>query len=351
MSTGPVRCWAIKSQDGIQHGLLLLPDATLPKLSAEHVLVELHAASLNYRDVAILKRALALEFTPCVTAGSDGAGVVLETGSSVSDFHKGDKVVMHLAPDADEDELPTYEHIFGGLGQKIPGTLTERGVFPKSALMKMPSNLTFEQAATLTCSALTAWNALLGLRGRELRASDWVLVQGTGGVSVAALQFALAAGATVVATTSSDVKAGQLKALGAHHIINYRNDPDWGVTARSLTPKSRGVDHVIDVGGDNTLAQSLKAVRLDGLISAVGLVGGPPGAERPALMDVLWNLVIVRGVLLGSRVQFAEMNAFVEKHRIDIALDDEVFGFDQVKEAYEKVDAQKHFSKVVIKMR
>jgi len=165
------------------------------------------------------------------------------------------------------------------------------------------------------------------------------------------IQFAIAAGTTVIATTSSNAKAEQLKALGTHHIINYHSAPDWGATARRLTPKSRGVDHVVDVGGDNTLAQSVKAVRLDGLVSAVGLVGGPPGAERPALMDVLWNLCIVRGVLLGSWAQFAEMSSFIEKNRIDIALDGEVFEIDRVKAAYEKLDAQKHFSKVVIKIR
>lgn len=120
--------------------------------------------------------------------GSDGAGVVLSTGPSVSQFSKGDKVVMHLAPGTEEDELPTFEHILNGLGQKTDGTLTEYGVFHVSALVKLPSNLSFEQAATLTCSGLTSWNALFGLRGRELKKGDWLLVQGTGGVSIAALQ-------------------------------------------------------------------------------------------------------------------------------------------------------------------
>lgn len=164
-------------------------------------------------------------------------------------------------------------------------------------------------------------------------------------------QFAIAAGAMVIATTSSDAKVKYLKTLGAHHIINYRTDENWGSTARSLTPGSRGVDHVIDVGGDNTLAESVKAVRLDGLVSAVGLIAGPPGVERPPLMATLWHLCLVRGLLLGSRAQFAGMNTFIEKHRIDIALDDEVFEIERVKEAYEKVDKQRHFSKVVIKLR
>lgn len=139
--------------------------------------------------------------------------------------------------------------------------------------------------------------------------------------------------------------------MGASHIINYRSDPTWGITAKALTPKGRGFDLVVDVGGDNTLAQSLAAIRVDGLVVAAGLVAGAPGESRPALMDTLWNSCIVRGILLGTKQQFENMNRFIEKKGIDIAVDDEVFGLEDVKDAYRKLDAQKHFSKIVIKIK
>ena len=142
-----------------------------------------------------------------------------------------------------------------------------------------------------------------------------------------------------------------MKALGAKHIINYRSDPSWGKTAKALTPDDRGFDHVIDVGGDNTLAQSLAAIRVDGLVVAAGLVAGAAGETRPALMDTLWNICIVRGILLGTTHQFEDMNRFIEEKSIDIAVDDEVFKLKDVKEAYRKLEAQKHFSKIVIKIR
>lgn len=139
--------------------------------------------------------------------------------------------------------------------------------------------------------------------------------------------------------------------MGASHIINYRSDPKWGTTAKTLTPDGRGFDQVIDVGGDNTLAQSLAAIRIDGLVVAAGLVAGAPGESRPALMDVLWNICIVRGILLGTKQQFEDMNRFIEEKGIDIAVDDEIFKLENVKEAYRKLEAQKHFSKIVIKIR
>lgn len=139
--------------------------------------------------------------------------------------------------------------------------------------------------------------------------------------------------------------------MGASHILNYRSDPTWGETAKSLSPNKRGLDLIIDVGGDNTLAQSLAAIRVDGLIVAAGLVAGAPGESRPALMDTLWNICIVRGVLLGTKKQFEDMVRFIEKKEVNVAVDEESFGLGHVKEAYWKMEAQKHFSKIVIKIR
>ena len=164
--------------------------------------------------------------------------------------------------------------ISGGLGHTLDGTLQQYGYFSSSVLVHAPGNLSFQQAATLTCSGLTAYNALFGLPGREVKSGDYVLVQGTGGVSIAALQFAVSVGAIVVATTSSEEKAERLKNLGAREVVNYRSTPEWGTAVRELTPEKRGFDILVDVGGDVTLHQALKAVRKDGLIVVSGILGG-----------------------------------------------------------------------------
>jgi NADPH:quinone reductase-like Zn-dependent oxidoreductase len=255
-----------------------------------------------------------------------------------------------MVPFIPDGEFPVFKHIATGMGQEVNGTLQEYGVFHDSCLVLMPQTIGFEQAATLTCSALTAWNGLFGLKGRELRKGDWLLTQGSGGVSIAALQFAIAVGATVVATTSSEEKAAQLRKLGATYVVNYKADMNWGETAKSLTPDSRGFDQVIDVGGNTTLAQSVKAIRVDGVVTAAGLIGGAGDESRPALLDTLFNICIVRGILLGTRQQFRDMNLFIERNNVKPAFDDEVFEMKNTKDAYQKLTAQKHFAKVVIKI-
>ena len=268
------------------------------------------------------------------------------------------------------DEPATFADIGAGLGQQLDGTLRRYGVFHESSLVKMPSNLTFLEAATLTCSGLTAWNALFGLEGKAVKKGDVVLVQGSGGVSIAALQvcrswlslplesgmsdnisqFALAAGATVIATTSSEEKASKLKALGASQVLNYKTTPTWGEMVKKMTPGGRGVDIVVDVGGLSTLSQSVKAVRTEGLIAVTGLLGGDPSTPTPILLDCLTNLCTARGVLLGSVKQFEAMNNFIEEQQIKPVLDQKCFKISQVKEAYTYMMGQKHFSKIGIEL-
>lgn len=192
-------------------------------------------------------------------------------------------------------------------------------------------------------------NALFGLKGRTVQSGDWVLVQGTGGVSIAALQFAVAAGATVVATTSSAEKAARLKALGAAHVLNYRQVPAWGTTVRALTPGGRGVDFVVDVGGNDTLLESLNAIRTDGIVVATGLLGGTDTPPIP-MLAALMHACTVRGILLGTRNQFEDMVRFVEEHQIEPVIDHISFDMTEVKDAYERLEKQQHFSKVVVKM-
>lgn len=281
--------------------------------------------------------------------GSDGAGIVVAVGSSVSNFKAGDRVVTHMCPFLPDDQVPTMADISAGLGHSIDGTLRTRGNFHESALVRAPKNLHSSRACTLTCSGLTAWNALFGLKGRAVQSSDWVLVQGTGGVSIAALQFAVAAGATVVATTSSAEKAARLKGLGAAHVLNYRQVPAWGTTVRALTPGGRGVDFVVDVGGNDTLLESLNAIRTDGIVVATGLLGGTDTPPIP-MLAALMHACTVRGILLGTRNQFEDMVRFVEEHQIEPVIDHISFDMTEVKDAYERLEKQQHFSKVVVKM-
>jgi NADPH:quinone reductase-like Zn-dependent oxidoreductase len=213
----------------------------------------------------------------------------------------------------------------------------------------MPSNLNYLEASTLTCAALTAWNALYGLETRAIKPGQTVLTQGTGGVSIFALQFAKAAGARVIATTSSKEKAETLKKLGADHVINYKETPNWGEEAAKLTPGGAGVQHVVEVGGPATMAQSLKAVGIDGVISIIGFIGGF-SKEQPTFLDCLSNMCTVRGILVGSRLQMEDMCAAIEANDIKPVVDEKVFSLAEAKEAYQYMWDQKHFGKLTIKI-
>jgi NADPH:quinone reductase-like Zn-dependent oxidoreductase len=214
----------------------------------------------------------------------------------------------------------------------------------------MPETLSPEEASTTGCAGVTAWNALYGLKSNALKPGDVVLTQGTGGVSMFAVQFAAAAGATVIATTSSEEKAKKLKELGVQHVINYKTDPNWGETAKKLTPDGQGVDHILEVGGPSTMAQSLKAIKIDGVISIIGFLGGGKSKEEPSFLDCLNNICIARGVLVGSRMQFEDMNKAIDANRIKPVMDSKIFKLEEAKEAYEYMWDQKHFGKLVIKV-
>ena len=232
------------------------------------------------------------------------------------------------------------------------GTLRSRGVFSESTLVRMPKTLNFREASTLPCAALTAWNALMGLPGRPLKKADYVLTLGSGGVSLFALQIAAAAGATVVSTTSSKAKADRLKALGAHHTINYRDDPNWANTARQLTPEGAGFDFVIEVGGASTLKHSVAATKMEGLLAVVGIVGGAQteedAREVPSLLQTWLSCITVRGIAVGSRAQLEDLIAFVESSGLKPVVEDRAFGLREVKEAYKLLSEQRNFGKVVV---
>ncbi|EHY58293.1 hypothetical protein HRR83_004847 [Exophiala dermatitidis] len=340
--------WVIEGKNGFE-SLKLQKDRPVPEVGDYDCVVQIHAVSLNYRDLIIPKGmypfALSLPVVPC----SDGAGTVIAVGKKVTEFKVGDKVCtlfnqLHQAGPITPRAMPT------GLGGAIDGTLRKVAVFPEHGLVAAPKNLSPVEASTLTCAPVTAWNALYGLQSKAIKPGDWVLTQGTGGVSLAAIQFAVAAGAKVIATTSSDEKAKKLKDLGATHVINYKTTPNWGEVAKSLTPNGEGVDHVVEVGGAGTLEQSLKAVKLEGVISIIGFLGGTNKQDMPGLLDALNNLCTVRGILVGSKQQFQEMNRAIEANDIHPVVDSNTFKFENALDAYQYQWDQKHFGKVVIEV-
>lgn len=215
--------------------------------------------------------------------------------------------------------------------------------------MHAPQSLDFLAAATLTCTWTTSWNALFGLKGQEIGPGSWVLVQGTGGVSVSALQLAVAAGASVVATTSSAEKAEKLRELGAKHVLNYRTNKEWGVEARGLTPEGRGFDVIIEVTGNEGLGQSLAAARIDGIVVMIGMVGDA-AADPVSIFQVFFSTCIVRAILASSRTQFNEVVRYIDEKKIVPAVDDVVFELAEAKDAYRRLEEHKHFSKVLIRI-
>jgi NADPH:quinone reductase-like Zn-dependent oxidoreductase len=233
--------------------------------------------------------------------------------------------------------------------------LSQYAVCEEGGLLAIPSNLSTFEASALPGAAVSAWNSLYGSENissavTRIKPGDIVLTQGTGGVSLFAIQFAVAAGATVIATTSqsSGPKVDLLKSLGARHVINYRADENWGETAASLTPNGVGIDHVLDVGGAGTLEQSLKAVRFEGTISVIGFLSGT--GLGPGLLSALSRAVTVRGVLGGSKLQLEEVVRAVERCGIKPVIDEKAFGLSEVHEAYQYLMDGKHIGKVVVRV-
>lgn len=323
----------------------------VPKtLEKNQVLVKIHAVSLNYRDLLVATGKYAQGLKENLVPCSDGAGEVVSVGGQVTKFKVGDRVAGifnqgHLiGPD------PTAEEFMTGLGGMLDGTLTEYRFFPEDGLVHIPAYMTYEEAATLPCAAVTAWNALYG-GPKPLLPGQTVVLQGTGGVSLFGLQIAHAAGAHTIITSSSDEKLTIAKKLGATHVINYRAVPDWDKEVQRLT-NGEGADHILEVGGPGTLAKSLQCIRRGGTISVIGFVAqmddaGLNSASLPSMM--IMSGAVLRGVLVGSRQLFQDMNKAFEASKIKPAVD-KVFAFEQAKEAFEHLKSQNHVGKVVIKV-
>lgn len=337
-----MKVWRFASHGAIDN--LVLHEEEVPTPARGQVLVRMRAASLNYRDLMIATGRYARGAPlPDLIPLSDGAGEVAALGADVTRVAVGDRVAACFMQSWLGGEA-SAEDAASSLGGAIHGVLGEYRLFDQQGLVKLPEHVSFEDGATLPCAALTAWNALFA-GPKPLTVGQSVLVLGTGGVSVFALQFACAAGARVIATSSSDGKLAQAKALGASDGINYRTHPEWQTVVRDLTG-GRGVDHVVEVGGPGTLPRSLEAVRQGGHVHLIGVLTGG-GTIDPSI--VLRRGVVMRGIYVGSRQMFEAMNQAIALHRITPVID-RVFGFEDAKDAYRHLQGQGHFGKVVIRI-
>lgn len=318
-------------------------DRARPQVGRGQVLVRLRAASLNYRDLLFSDGRHGFPIAPPGRIPlSDGAGEVVEVGPEVDRVAPGDRVAGLFA-----------QTWFGGshsregrentLAGALDGVLSEYRAFDQHGLVKLPRHLSFDEGATLPCAALTAWNALYGLT--LLRSGQTVLALGTGGVSLFAVQFAKAAGARVIVTSSSDAKLDRARALGADDVINYARQPDWSAEVLRLTG-GQGVDQVIEVGGAGTLPQSIRCAASGGIVSIIGMLAG---GETIDPMSILAANCVLRGVLVGSREMFQAMNRTIEVHRIRPAID-RLFEFEQANEALAYLDTGAHVGKIVIRI-
>jgi NADPH:quinone reductase-like Zn-dependent oxidoreductase len=322
---------------------LSLTDTARPEPGPHEVLVKIKAVSFNYLDLMIIHGQydpkLALPHVPA----SDGAGEVEATGTAVTRWKKGDRVVTQFIQDwiSGSKSLRQYA---SRTGLDRPGVLQEYIVIPETALVRVPAHLSFEEASTLPIAGLTAWTALVDYA--HLKIGQTVLTQGTGGVSVFALQLAKAAGARVIATSSSPEKLARLKALGADDVINYKQIPEWQTEVKRLT-QGEGADVILDVGGTETLNNSLQAIKADGFI---GLVGNLSGAVVPFnIYSANPANVTLRGVSVGPVQSFEAFVQALEINRIKPVVD-KVFSLEAVQEAYRYMESQQFFGKVVVRI-
>lgn len=315
-------------------------DRPAETLGAEDVRIRMTATSLNYRDLATVMSGGrgATQLVP----NSCGAGTVVEAGAAVTRVAVGDRVTpmffqRWLAGP------PTRQGLQSALGGAIDGCLREEMVLNQQGVTRIPEYMSDDEAATLPCAGLTAWRALVD--EGNLRAGETVLVQGTGGVSIFAAQFAKLFGAEVIVTSSSDEKLERAKTLGADHTINYRTTPKWSEAARKITG-GRGVDHIVEVGGADTLQQSIEAVALGGNIHIIGVLSG--FVKDVMVASIFGANAKLHGITVGSRLMFEQMIRAMALHETRPVID-QTFGFDDSRAAFELMQRGGHFGKIVIR--
>lgn len=319
-------------------------DLSMPAPGFGEVLIRFRAASLNFRDLMVVEGTYNPRMKLPAIPLSDGAGEVEAIGEGVSKWRPGDRVMPIFAQhwfDGEVDDAKRRSAL--GAGAYWDGVLREYGVFGEEGLVQIPDHLSFEEAATLPCAALTAWNAL-AVSGR-LKAGESVLTLGTGGVSIFAVQFAKLFGARVISTTGSGEKIERLRALGADDVVNYRTREDWDNAVLETVGKS-GVDHVVEVGGAGTLSRSLNTVRIGGHIALIGALTGPADFNP---IGVFMKSVRLQGIFVGSRKMFEDMIKAIEVSKMRPVVD-RIFDFDKVREAMKYMQSGSHFGKVVVRI-
>lgn len=310
-----------------------------PTAGPGQVLVRVHANSLNFHDFAVVSGMMPLQENRIPM--SDGAGEVVAVGEGVTKFKVGDKVMSTFFPNWKNGE-PSLPAIMGVPGDHIDGLAAELVALPEGGVTRIPDGYSYEEASCLPCAALTAYRAVV--EEAKIKAGDWVLVQGTGGVSIFALQFAKAIGANVIATSSSTEKMERLKEMGADHVINYKDNPNWGLTAKELTG-GVGVDEVVEIGGPETLTQSIFASRVGGHITMIGVLTGVSG-EVPTAALFSSNITL-KGVTVSSVQSQLDMVDLIEKSGIKPVID-KVFPLDELAGAFGHQIAGAHFGKIVV---
>lgn len=313
---------------------LVAADRPKPEPASHQVLVRIRAASVNYRDIAIVRgKYFAGPVARDTIPLSDGAGEVEAVGEAVTEFQVGDRVV------------PTFTQggIMNALGSPLDGMLAEYGVFDEAGLLKVPDGLSLEEAATLPCAGVTAWNALF--EGKRVKPGDTVLTLGTGGVSIMALQLAKTAGARVIVTSSSDAKLEKARALGADETINYKTHPMWQEQVLELT--GAGADQIIELGGAGTLPHSYQAIGFGGEIALIGVMTLPEGDLAPH--PLMLKGATLRGIFVGPKPLFESLLKAITQNQIKPVIDS-VFDFDQAREAYEYIKSARHLGKIVIRI-
>ena len=334
---------AYQIQKGFGLENLVLVSGPEPAPAPGQVLLKMRAVSLNYRDLLVVQGVYnARQPLPLIPL-SDGVGEVMAVGDGVSRVKVGDRVCPIFAQRWLSGP-PTVEALRSTLGSPYDGTLAELAVFHEDGLVHVPTHLTDEEAATLPCAAVTAWSGLVTMGG--VKAGDTVLVQGTGGVSVFGLQIARMLGARVIATTSREEKEERLRTMGAWDVINYAREPKWGKVVRERTDGA-GVDHILEVGGANTLSQSLQAIRVGGTVSLIGVLSGTKAPVN--ILPILMQNVTVQGVLVGHRESFEAMNRAIDLHRMKPEVN-RVVAFEDAVGALEYLASGRHVGKVVIRM-
>jgi len=332
--------WEIQNAYGIEN--MHEAEKPEPKAGKGQIVVAMKAASLNYRDLMTVV-GYAGGFPLPLIPFSDGAGEVVDVGAGVSRVAKGDRVCP-LFFQSWMDGPITAEARNRPLGGPLSGVLQQKMLLDDYGVAKFPAHLNYDEASTLPCAGLTAWRAVKV--EAPVGPGQTVLVQGTGGVSIFALQFAKALGAKVIATSSSDEKLQRAKALGADMLINYKTTPDWGAKARELTG-GKGVDVVVEVGGENTMGQSIDAARVGGHIVVIGVLGG---YSSPVIIPVLFGKNLhIHGITVGSREQFDDMCAHIATWKLKPVVD-KVFPFDDLPDALRLMQAGGHFGKIVVKV-